>query len=110
MIIVAVAGLAFAAIVSGAWSWLMAVFGIAIGIWLGRAARLPTRVQLILVGSLGGGLGAEIVRTLLFALNGTQNAGSLYRQILIVSLGSAIIVLAAMFIEHLLNKLLSRNS
>lgn len=108
MVIAALVGLTIAAIANGAWSWLASVVAIAVVVWLSSSARLTARVQLILVASLAGGLGAEVLQTLLFAFSDTPNAGSMYRQVLIASLGSAIMVLAAMVTEYLLARLLSR--
>ena len=108
LVTAALAGLAFAAITHGAWPWLVAVMGIAAGLYLARKARLSTRVQLVLVGALGGGLGAEIVRSVYLFASGTGASGAMYRQVLVMALGSAVVVLAAMIAEYLLQKLLSR--
>jgi len=108
LVIVAIAGLAFTAITHSFWPWLLAVMGIGVALYLARNARLTTRVQLILVGALGGGLGAEIVRTVYSAVTGTADGGGQYRQVLIVALGGAIVVLGAMITEHLFRKLLTR--
>jgi hypothetical protein len=106
LVCAALGGLAVTAITHSAWSWLVAVIGIAAGLYLSRETRLATRVQLILVGALGGGLGAEIVRTAWLASNGAAADGGLYRQSLILALGSVVVVLGAMIAEHLLQKLL----
>ncbi len=108
LVIAALLGLAFTAITNSAWPWLLAVIGIAAGLLLGRNARLTTRVQLIFVGALGGGLSTEIVRAIYHASTGTGSDAGMYRHVLIVSLGSVIIVLGAMIVEYLLQKLLAR--
>lgn len=108
VIIVALAALAVAAIAAAAWSWLAAVVAIAVAVWLTNDVRMTTRIQLVLVASLAGGLSAEIVRTMLPVFSAMQAAGSMYRQVMIASLGSAVIVLVAIVIEHLLARLLSR--
>jgi Na+/phosphate symporter len=108
LVIATLIGLAFTAITNSSWPWLSAVMGIALALYLARNARLTTRVQLILVAALGGGLGAEIVRTFYLVASGDAGSVGLYRHVLIVALGSAIIVLAAMIAEYLVQKLLSR--
>ena len=104
----ALIGLAFNAVVNGAWPWLAGILGIVLVLYLGRSARLLIRVQLIIVGALAGGLGAEIVRTAILAAQNAAATGGMYRQVLIVSLGSAVIVLAAMFAQYIVEKLLER--
>lgn len=110
LIVGALAALALSAYTNSHWSWLVAVMGIATSLYITRNARLATRVQLVFVGALGGGLAAEIVRTIYFVIDGVsvENTGDDYRQVMIVSLGSVIIVLAAMIVGHLLHKLLAR--
>jgi hypothetical protein len=106
-VVVALAGLAIAAIANGAWPWLAAVACIAAGLYLARNAQPTTRVQLVLVGALGGALGAEIVRTVYHFVTGTAGSSGMYRQVLVIGLGSAVVVLGAMIVEYLLHKLLS---
>lgn len=108
LVAAALTGLAFNAIVNSAWPWLAAIIGIALALYLGRSAKLTTRVQLIMVGALGGGLGAEIVRTAFLAGRSAASSGGMYRQVLIVSLGSAVIVLAAMIAQFIVEKLVKR--
>ncbi len=110
LVVGALVALAFSAYTNSHWSWLVAVMGIAASFYYSRSARLTTRVQLIFVGALGGGLAAEIVRTIFSVASGegVENTGDIYRQVMIFSLGSVIIVLAAMIIDHLLDKFLVR--
>jgi hypothetical protein len=107
LVIAALIGLALAAILNQSWPWLAAVIGIGVSFFGSRNARLATRIQLIFVGALGGGLGAEIVRTIYLTDQPTASGG-MYKQVLIVSLGTIVFVLGAMLVEHLLRKLLSR--
>ena len=111
LVIAALLGLALVAILNHSWPWLAAVIGITISFFASRDARLATRIQLIFVGALGGGLGAEIVRTIYRAGQATQSVGEggMYKQALIVSLGTVIFVLGAMIVEYLLRKLFSRS-
>jgi len=106
----ALVGLALVATVNQSWPWLAAVVGVGISLFGSRNARLATRIQLIFVGALGGGLGAEIVRTIYNTgrVTASVGAGGMYKQVLIVSLGTVVFVLGAMIVEHLLHKLLSR--
>jgi hypothetical protein len=108
LVIVALVGLALVAILNQSWPWLTAVAGIGISLFASRKARLATRIQLIFVAALGGGLGAEIVRTVYLTGQPTAGAGGMYKQVLIVSLGTVVFVLGAMIVEHLLRKLFSR--
>jgi hypothetical protein len=110
LVIAALVGLALVAILNQSWPWLAAVTGIGISFFGSRNARLATRIQLIFVGALGGGLGAEIVRTIYLTGQSTASGGvgGMYKQVLIVSLGTVIFVLGAMLVEHLLRKLFSR--
>jgi hypothetical protein len=110
LVIAALVGLALVAILNQSWPWLAAVTGIGISFFGSRNARLATRIQLIFVGALGGGLGAEIVRTIYLAGQSTDSGGvgGMYKQVLIVSLGTVVFVLGAMLVEHLLRKLFSR--
>ena len=101
------AGLAYSALKHGNWPWLVATIGLALAFYFGRSARLSTRIQLLVVGGLGGGLGAEIVVTLTLAVRGMAQQGAMYKQALIVSLGSVIIVFGAMIVEFLLRVLYS---
>lgn len=107
LVIAALVGLALVAILNQSWPWLAAVTGIGISFFGSRNARLATRIQLIFVGALGGGLGAEIVRTIYVTGQPTASVAGMYKQVLIVSLGTVVFVLGAMIVEHLLRKLLS---
>jgi hypothetical protein len=111
-IVGALAALAILAYTSNHWSWLIAVMGIAASFYFSRNARLANRVQLIFVGGLGSALAAEILRTFVLAIKGVsvENTGDEFRQIMIVSLGSVIVVLAAMIVDHLLRKMFARNT
>ena len=110
LVIVALVGVALVAILNQSWPWLTAVAGIGISLFASRNARLATRIQLIFVGALGGGLGAEIIRTVYVTGQPTASAGvgGMYKQVLIVSVGTVVFVLGAMIVEHLLRKLFSR--
>ena len=110
LVIAALLGLAFVAILNYSWPWLAAVVGSGIGLFSGRNARLTTCIQLIFVGALSGGLGAEIVRTIYVTGMATDSAGNagMYKQVLIVSLGTVVFVLGAMIVEHLLRKLFAK--
>ncbi len=108
LVIVALVGLALVAILNQSWPWLTAVAAIDISLFASRNARLATRIQLIFVGALGGGLGAEIIRTVYVTGQPTASAGGMYKQVLIVSLGTVVFVLGAMIVEYLLRKLFSR--
>ena len=107
LVAAALIGLAFTAITNGSWPWLAAVIAIAVASYASRNVRVSTRVQLIFAVGLAGGLGAEIVRSVYIAVTGSTDSVPMYRQVLIVSLGSVIIVLAAMFSEHILRKLIA---
>lgn len=107
LVIAALVGLALAAILNQSWPWLAAVAGVGISFFGSRNARLATRIQLVFVGALGGGLGAEIVRTIYLTGQPTASGG-MFKQVLIVSLGTVVFILGAMIVEHLLRKLLSR--
>lgn len=110
LVIAALLGLAVVAILNHSWPWLAAVVGSGVSLYVSRNARLATRVQLIFVGALAGGLGAEIVRTIYVTGQPSAAASNsgMYKQALIVSLGTVIFVLGAMIVEHLLRKLISR--
>ena len=107
LVIAALLGLAFVAILNHSWPWLAAVVGVAIAFFASRNARLATRLQLIFVGALSGGLGAEIVRTIYASGQAASavGAGGMYKQALVVSLGTVVFVFGAMIIENLLQKL-----
>ena len=105
LVIAALLGLAFAAFTNASWPWLAAVIAIAAVSYAARKARISTRVQLIFTAGLGVGLGAEIVRTFYVSATDATGSISMYRQVLIVSLISVIIVLAAMIAEQLMRKL-----
>ena len=109
LVIAALLGLAVVAILNQSWPWLASVAGIGICFFGSRNARLATRIQLIFVGALGAGLGAEIIRTIYVTGQATApvNGGGMYKQVLIVSLGTVVFVLGAMIVEHLLRKLFS---
>ena len=111
LVIAALVGLALVAILNQSWPWLAAVTGTGISFFGSRNARLATRIQLIFVGALGGGLGAEIVRTIYLTGQSAASGGvgGMYKQVLIVSMGTVVFVLGAMLVEHLLRKLFSRH-
>lgn len=104
LVVVALTGLSIAAIMTAAWSWLAAVAGMVVAVILGRSTRLMTRIQLVFVGSLAGGIGAKAVRTTYLVMTGAPEGGGLYRQVLTVSLGSIVVVLAAMIAENLVTR------
>jgi len=107
LVIAALLGLAFVAIVNHSWPWLAAVVGTGTAFFSSRNARLATRIQLIFVGALSGGLGAEIVRTIYVSSQASTAVGvsGMYKQALVVSLGTVVFVVGAMLVEHLFRKL-----
>lgn len=105
LVFAALTGLALAALLNHSWPSLAAATGIGVSFIFTRNARISTRIQLIFVAALGGGLITEIIRTIY--LSGQQSSAQvgLYKQALIVSLGTVVFVLGAMLIEFLLLKL-----
>ena len=112
LVIVALLGLALVAILNQSWPWLAAVVAVGICFFATVKAGLATRIQLIFVAALSAGLGAEIVRTIYLSgqVEISARAGGMYKQVLIVSLGTVVFVLGAMIVEHLLRKLISSSA
>ena len=107
LVMATIAGLAIVAITYHAWSWFCTVLGIALALAIVRNSRLTIKIQLIVVGALAGGLGAEILAVAYRASADEISIAGAYKETIMLALGSAIVVFAAMMLESIVQKLLT---